>query len=142
MLKRHSVAVALVVAVVLVVGALATADTGSGSQTAAAAKTIASTTTSDYRVVVTATKQSSGSAPEASLTATTFERRGGAWQHTREHRLGGIYFWKSVTGPKAVCRLEIKTAGTRPGFRPRATVQLLLTPSLGCGPTSNLPLGR
>jgi hypothetical protein len=141
-LRRRSVVAGLVAAVALVGGAYATAGSGSSRQAPTTEKVIASTTTSDYRVVVTAEKHGPGSAPEAALTATTFKRRPGGWERIREHRLSGTYFWKTVSGQKAVCRLEIRTAGTRPGFRPRATVQLLLTPSLGCAPTANLALGR
>jgi hypothetical protein len=37
-----------------------------------------------------------------------------------------------------VCRLEIRTTGPSAAFKPRAIVQLLVTPSLGCGPVERL----
>jgi hypothetical protein len=98
--------------------------------------TIASATTSDFRVVLVAAKRSDGAMPEARVTLTTFEQLRGRWQRTGVHPLSGSYFWKTVTGPRAVCRLEIRTGGAQARFSPRAIVQLLLGPSLGCGPSS------
>jgi hypothetical protein len=96
--------------------------------------------TSDVRTVVTATKTSGGAAPTAAVRATSFERRGGRWVRAGVHALPGIYFWKTVTGPRAVCRLEIRTEGPGARFRPRAVVQLLASPSLGCGGASTYAL--
>jgi hypothetical protein len=129
------VAVTFVVVVALVAAALATAG---GEGVAATTKSIASTTTSDFRVVVTAERRGGGPAPTAALTATTFARAENRWRHTGTHSLGGSYFWKTVTGPRAVCRLEIRTTGPGTAFEPRAIVQLLVTPSLGCGPVERL----
>jgi hypothetical protein len=127
-----------VVVVALVAAALATAG---GEQAPTTAKTIASTTTSDSRVVVNATNLGGGGgAPAAAVTVRTFERVGGDWRRTSERRLAGPYFWKTLTGPHAVCRLEIRTTAAQAGFRPHATVQLLRSPSLGCGPVSTHPL--
>jgi hypothetical protein len=39
----------------------------------------------------------------------------------------------TVSHPHAVCRLEVVTASTRHSPRSRVIVQLLLSPSLGCG---------
>jgi hypothetical protein len=133
-MPSRSVAVTLVVVVALVAAALATARDEGAS---AAAKTIASTTTSDFRVVVSAANLGGGGgAPEAAVTVRTFERSGGDWRRTSERRLAGPYFWKTLTGPQAVCRLEIRTTAAKTGFRPHATVQLLRSPSLGCGPVN------
>jgi hypothetical protein len=60
-------------------------------------------------------------------------RVGGNWRERGERRLDETLFWRTVTGPRAVCRLEIATAGRSPAFRPFVTVQLLQSPSLGCG---------
>jgi hypothetical protein len=106
-----------------------------------ATKTIASTTTADFRVEVSARNLGgAGGAPPAEVTVRTFERSGGAWRRTSERRLAGTYFWKTITGPLAVCRLEIRTTAAKPRFRPHAVVQLLRSPSLGCGPASKHPL--
>ena len=137
-MPSRSVAVTFVVVVALVAAALATAG---GEQARATAKTIASTTTSDFRVVVSAANLGGGGgAPAAAVTVRTFERSGGDWRRTSERRLAGPYFWKTLTGPYAVCRLEIRTTAAKAGFRPHATVQLLRSPSLGCGPVSTHPL--
>ena len=135
-MPSRSVAVTLVVVVMLVAAALATA---SGEGTSPSAKSIASATTSDFRVVVRATNLGGGSgAPAAAVTVRTFERADGDWRRTSERRLAGRYFWKTVTGRRAVCRLEIRTTGAGAAFRPRAIVQLLVTPSLGCGPVERV----
>jgi len=141
--RRRPAAVSVVIAVALVAGAYASGSTGARTETASTkARTVASTTTSDFRVVVEAVRRGEGAAPEATLTLTTFERHRGAWQRTGTHRLGGTYFWKTVTGPRAVCRLETRTTGAQAKFRPRAVVQFLLSPSLGCGPVFERVLGR
>jgi hypothetical protein len=135
-MPSRSVAVTFVVVVVvaLVAAALATAR---DEQAPTTSKTIASTTTSDFRVVVSAANLGGGAgAPAAAVTVRTFERSGGDWRRTSAQRLAGPYFWKTLTGPHAVCRLEIRTTAAKAGFRPHATVQLLRSPSLGCGPVS------
>jgi type II secretory pathway pseudopilin PulG len=135
--RRRPAAVSVVIAVALVAGAYASGGTEARSGTASTkVRTVASTTTTDFRAVVEAARRGAGAAPEATLTLTTFERHRGAWQRTGTHRLAGTYFWKTVTGPRAVCRFEITTAGAQAKFRPRAVVQFLLSPSLACGPVS------
>jgi hypothetical protein len=134
-MPRRSVVVSFVVVAALVAGAHAAARGGEASTTA---RTIASTSTSDFRVVVTAARLDEGPAPSAALTATTFTRTENRWRRTGKHPLGGSYFWKTVTGPRAVCRLEIRTTGSSAAFKPRAIVQLLVTPSLGCGPAERV----
>jgi hypothetical protein len=132
MLGRRFLVVALGLSSALAVGVFAT----SGGAASSAQKTIASASTSDFRVAVTATKRGAGGAPTAAVTLTTSERAGSGWRRTGTHRLGGTYFWYTVTGPLAVCRLELRTTAAQPRFRPHAIVQLLRSPSLGCGPTS------
>jgi hypothetical protein len=128
------VAVAFVLVAALVTAALATARSDRASS---GVRTIASSTTRDHRVVVRAANLGGGGgAPAAEVTVRTFRQSRGAWQRTAERRLAGTYFWKTITGPLAVCRLEIRTAAARPGFRPHAVVQLLRSPSLGCGPAT------
>jgi hypothetical protein len=93
-------------------------------------------TTADYRSVVVATKTSGGGAPTAAVTVDTFGRAvGGHWQRVGARRLAGPFFWKTVTAPHALCRLEIVTASS-----PRVTVQLLRTPSLGCARAETIPI--
>ena len=130
----RSVGVSLVVALALGV----VAQAGARGEASTNTKTIASTTTSDFRVVVTAQRRGGGSAPTAALTATTFARTDNAWRRTGRRALGVSYFWKTVTGPRAVCRLEIRTAGASAAFRPHVVVQMLVTPSLGCGPVERI----
>ena len=125
----RSIAVAFVLLAALVPGAAA-------HSSSSAPVTIASATTSDFRVVLVATKRSGGEIPEARVTLRTFERVRGGWRRTGVYAVSGIYFWKTVTAPRAVCRLEIRTGGAQARFSPHAVVQLLLSPSLGCGRAS------
>lgn len=139
-MRRHLVPAGLVLTAVLVSAAVATGGSSAGGETASASRTIASTTTNDFRVVVTAEKLGSSDAPAATATLATYRRAGGGWRRTGSHELDGPYFWKTLTAPRAVCRLEIRTTGAAARFRPRTRVQLLQTPSLGCGPVSEIRL--
>jgi hypothetical protein len=131
---RRTGAVGLGIAVALVGAAAAARDTRAGSDGARPpAVQIAAASAGDFRVVLRATKAGSGSAPTAVVSLTTSQRVGGRWERTGAHRLRGPLFWNTVTGPRNVCRLDLRTAGARPRFRPFVVVQLLLTPSLGCG---------
>lgn len=107
---------------------------------AASTKTVASVTTVDYRAVVVATRSSGGGAPVARVTVTTFGRSGGRWRKLDATRLAGPFFWKTVTAPHGLCRLEIATASSTGGARPRVTVQLLRSPSLGCAGARTIPI--
>src|SRR5262245_4227727 len=119
-------------------GALALAVAASAS---AAARTIATATTTDYRVVLSATRgKPSGGAPSATVRIQLYGRSGDGWRSFANRRVPGTYFWNTVTGGHAVCRLEVRTAGTAPGFRSVAVVQLLVTPSIGCGSARSYPL--
>jgi hypothetical protein len=139
-MRRHLVPAGLVLTAVLVSAAVATGGSSAGGEDASASRTIASKTTSDFRVVVTAEKLGSGDAPAATATLETYRRVGAGWRRTGSHELDGPYFWKTLTGQRAVCRLEIRTTGGATRFRPRTLVQLLQTPSVGCGPVSEIPL--
>ena len=131
---RRVAATALVAFAALLVAYVSSSPAGSDTD-AATAKTIGSASTSDFRVVLTATKLEGGAAPAARVTVTTSRKAGSAWRRTGVRHLAGTYFWKTLTGPRAVCRLELRTTGGATSS-PRAVVQLLQTPSVGCGPQS------
>jgi hypothetical protein len=126
--------------------ALATLQpTGAGSQSdahqgAARVATIAVITTQDFRVVVVAKRLNGKSTPTAEVRVGLARRIGGSWREFGEQRLRETYFWHTLDGPRAVCRLEINTAGPRSASGPHVTVRLLLSPSLGCGRTYRLSL--
>ncbi len=126
--------------------ALATLQpTAAGSQSdahqgAARFATVAAITTQEFRVAVVAKRLNGGSTPTAEVRVGLARRVGGSWREFGEQRLRETYFWNTVSGPRAVCRLEINTAGTRSASRPHVTVRLLLSPSLGCGRTYRVPL--
>jgi hypothetical protein len=109
---------------------------GSAHRTVATA-TIASATSSGFRAELVAHRASGGRAPTAAVTLTTLRRAGGTWQTLETKRLVGTFFWKTVSGPRAVCRFELASTN-----RPRVTVQLLQTPSLGCGKPTTVLLPR
>jgi hypothetical protein len=94
---------------------------------ALAAHTIGSVSAVAVRADVTAQKTGGGAAPTAVVTVTTYRRSHGRWVKHASRRLGGTYFWKTITAPHAICRLELVTSRS-----PRVIVQLLQTPSLGC----------
>src|SRR5688500_18358599 len=136
-MKRMAAGCSVLALLVVVGGSAAVGH----STTAAVA--LASVETKDYRVSLTAAKSvSSDAIPTASVSVRTSERRGGGWQRIGSRRLDAVYFWKTVTGPRAVCRLEIRTAGAAPRFRPYAVIQLLVSPSLGCGKAHRIELAE
>jgi hypothetical protein len=102
--------------------------------------TVAVVTTHDVRVAVVAKRASGGSAPTAEVRVGLARRAGAGWREVGERRLEETYFWKTVSGPRAICRLGIGTTGARPSFRPYLILQLLLSPSLGCGRTYRIAL--
>jgi hypothetical protein len=134
----------IVVTVVLValLGALAASESRSAAQSSAQhVVTVGEVTTKDYRAVVVA-RRLGGSPPTAEVRVGSARRVSGRWRELGEKRLDETYFWNSVTGPRAVCRLEIETvAPGRGSFKPAVTVRLLQSPSLGCGKTYRIPLG-
>jgi hypothetical protein len=115
---------------------------GARTETQAAKRvaSIATLTTPDYRAALVAERVGAGATPTADVRLAVAQRVGGNWRERGERRLEETYFWKTVTGPRAVCRLELATATTRSGTRPHVTVRLLQSPSLGCGPTHRLSL--
>ena len=131
-MRVRRVAAAGVLALTVLLAAYVS-STPARTQTDAAASAIATASTSDFRVVLTATKLGGGSAPEARVTVTTSRKAGADWRRIGVKRLAGTYFWRTVTAPRAVCRLELRTTGGTTS-RPRVLVQLLQTPSVGCGP--------
>lgn len=141
--SRDLVAAAIVaVSLVAVVAVQPKAAPARGEPRANAPRiaSIAVLTTRDFRVAVVARRLNGGAAPTAEVRFAVARRVGSSWRETGETRLREAYFWHTVTGPRAVCRLEIATAGSRALFRPHVTVQLLLSPSLGCGPAYRVPL--
>ena len=92
--------------------------------------TIGTAATVDFRVVLTARRTSAGDAPTAAVTATIYRLGRDSWERTGSRVVPGTYFWNVVSGRNAVCELSIATAGAA---KPRATVRLLVSPSIGCG---------
>ena len=136
--SQHRTLIWSVIGVVTALAAvpLAGANTPTQARRATApAVSLATATTQDFRVAVVATRSSAGTAPTAEVRVAVARRVGRAWRETGELRLPETYFWKTVTGPRALCRLEISTASSRSSSRPQVTVQVLQSPSLGCGPT-------
>ncbi len=103
---------------------------------------VALLTTRDFRVAVVARRLNGGATPTAEVRVGVAQRAGGSWRESGERRLDETYFWRTVAGPRAVCRLQAAIGGSRPSFRPHVVVQLLLSPSLGCGRTYRVPLAR
>jgi hypothetical protein len=65
----------------------------------------------------------------------TYRHAAGGWRRLRSSRFAGTYFWKTLTGPRALCRFELASAG-----HAHVTVQLLQSPALGCGRSQTLAL--
>jgi hypothetical protein len=141
MFRRRILTAALVVFTALVV-TYAAAGAARSERATDQTKTIAAASTSDFRLELTATRQADPSgAPTATVRLAVSKRAGSGWRRTAVRPLsGGPYFWHTVTGPLAVCSLEIRTTAAKPGFAPHAVVQLLRSPSLGCGPAARFPL--
>jgi hypothetical protein len=144
--RRRFVTVALAATATAAFTAAATSVASNHARTQDAlteAREIAVATTPDFRAAVVARKrQASSGAPTAEITVTTTRRVRGQWHKIATHHVPGSYFWNPVTGPRAVCRLEIRTAGTAPTFRPYIIIQLLLSPALGCGSSHRYTLTR
>lgn len=132
----------------VVVGLMATlfvasAASATGTRLASASQIrVADLRTADFRVVVTATKRRSGTTPTATVAIVTLHRTDSAapWIRTGRHVLRGSYFWHVVSGSQAICRLELRTVAATPSERPRVTIQLLVTPSVGCARAYDYPL--
>lgn len=143
--SRRLVSIAMLAASVVVLTALPTSAAGSRGATQQSAKQFASVgvvTTRDFRAAVVAQRLSGGSMPTAEVRVGLARRVGAHWRELGEKRLDETFFWRTVTGQRAVCRLEIETAGPATSFRPVVTVRLLRSPSLGCGRTYRIPLAR
>jgi hypothetical protein len=108
---------------------------------AARVASVATVETRDFRVAVVAYRVSGGAAPTAEVRLAIAQKAaGGGWRERGEKRLEETYFWRTVSGPRSVCKLEIATAGSLPSVRSHVSVQLLLSPSLGCGRAHRFPL--
>ena len=127
MLNRTGLALALG-AILLTIASAATGATTS-------ARTIATTSSSDFRADLVAQRSSGGQAPTAGLTVVTYERGQSSWKRLGSHRIAGTFFWKTVTGPRAICRLELATVG-----HARVIVQTLVSPAIGCAKATAVPL--
>ncbi|HET8606619.1 MAG TPA: hypothetical protein VFL66_06270 [Gaiellaceae bacterium] len=102
MLRRH----------LLLPAAAVTAACASAQPAAVHTQTIATVSGTDFRAVVAARRTGGGSAPTARVTVTTYRKAGGHWRRLAVHRLADG-FWHVATGPRAICRLELATAGGR-----------------------------
>ena len=129
------------VTVLIAVSGLMAASVGSAAERAATnTKTIATVATIAYRAVVVARRNSGGRAPTAAVSIDTYERSGRLWQRIDARALSGLFFWKTVTGPHALCSFEIATSSGGGGTRPHVVVQLLRSPSLGCAGAQTIPI--
>lgn len=102
--------------------------------------TVALVTTREFRVAAVATPKGGGSAPTAEVRVAVARRVAGGWRETHEVKLPETYFWRTFRARASICRLAIATSGRQPSFRPYAEVQILLSPSIGCGGTHRIPL--
>lgn len=128
----------LTIMAVLTALSLAAVAAGVGAAGTPRTQTIASVTATDFRVSVIANRTSGGVAPTASATVTSWERSSGHWRRSGTHALAGAYFWKTLTGARALCDLRLVSAAR--STRPHVVVQLLVTPSLGCGKAQEFAL--
>lgn len=135
----RSVAVLAGVAVALVITSLALAR--GERQLSASRSNVAIVTTNDFRVVVSAIKTGAGQSPTADVVVASFQRRGSEWGTTKRIVLPGLYFWHTVSGPRAICRIELNTASSRSVPQPRLKIQFLVTPSVGCGRVHDYVVG-
>jgi hypothetical protein len=106
--------------------------------TSSRAVSIATVTTHGFRVAVVATRLTGGATPTADARVAIAQRIAGGWREKGETRLKETYFWRTVTGPRAICKLELATAGSPQS--PYVAIRLLQSPSLGCGRTHRIPL--
>jgi hypothetical protein len=122
-------------------GLVAIAAVATAAGAAQPRTTIATVSSADVRAVLAAQKTGSGGAPTARVTVATYARANGRWNLLRTVRVSGTYFWNVVSAPHAVCRFELATASSAT-VRPHVVVELLVTPSIGCGKpqTVGLPL--
>jgi hypothetical protein len=100
---------------------------------------VATVTARDVRAAVVAIRTSDGTIPTAEVRVALARKIDGSWRETGEMRLREAYFWRTASGPRSICRLEIATAAS-PTSRGYVAVQLLRSPSLGCGPLHRFAL--
>jgi hypothetical protein len=108
--------------------------------TATRVASVATVTTRDLGVAVVAYRLNEGAAPTAEVRLAIEQHAGQGRRERGEMRLDETYFWRTVTAPRSVCRLEVSPQGSLRSVRPHVTVQLLVTPSLGCGRVHRFPL--
>jgi hypothetical protein len=114
---------------------LIVATTAGAATQSTKTKTIATAADTAFRVDVFARQTRPGDAPTATITIATYRRVEGGWRLLGNTPLRETFFWNTVTGPRAVCNLNLATAGTA-----HVTVQLLTSPSIGCGKAHTIKL--
>ena len=141
--RKRTVAVALALAAAVLAVASAQPAQSSrhvrASPTTSPAISVATVTARDLRAAVVAVRTSGGTIPTAEVRVALARKIDGSWRETGEMRLREAYFWRTASGPASICRLEIATAAS-PTSRGYVAVQLLRSPSLGCGPLHRFAL--
>jgi hypothetical protein len=135
-MRRIAVAVALVIAAGLLTTLAAASATGASQPQR---RQLAITTLSDFKVVLTATREA-GHPLLATVTAAGFRRTGSGWALIAVKRIGKAsgWFWFSVqTCALKTTQLKNNTVSPSP---PVVTfdaikVSLLITPAIGCSGT-------
>jgi len=91
----------------------------------------------DFRVTVTAARESDEDAPTATVHLIVEEGADGTWVPVDRELVGerGGWFWYPLTGRGAVCLLSAGDTEVR-----STELSLLLSPSLGCSPTHRFEL--
>ena len=134
LMRRAAIIAALIAALGAVTAVAASAAGASHPQR----RQFAVTTSSDFRVVLTATRKG-GHSLMATVTAAGYQRSGSDWKLIAAKRIGkaGGWFWRSVN----TCSLTVaQFKNTKTGSPPEeafdsAKVSLLMTPATGCSPT-------
>jgi hypothetical protein len=129
--------IAFVSALLAAAGLLSMAAAGSATGASQPAqRQLATATLSEFRVVVTATRDP-GHPPLATVTAAGYRRPGGRWQLIATRRIGKAsgWFWFSVeTCSLTTTQLKNNTASASPSVvtSDSIKVSLLVTPAIGC----------
>jgi hypothetical protein len=137
---RHFAMVALTLLVGLAVSQSTAVSSRSGTRQRARITNVGVITTHDFRVAVVARRLAGGSTPTAEVRVGLARRVQATWRELPERKLGETYFWNTVSGAHAICRLEIESVGARHRPASQVTVQLLLSPSVGCASVYRIPL--
>jgi hypothetical protein len=119
----------------LVVLAGTLVSTSAAAATTSAQVTIATASATGFRVDVRAQRTGAGEAPTATVTLVAYRQADRTLKLLSRTRLRGTFFWKAITGPRAICTLNLATAGTA-----HVTIQLLTSPAIGCGPATTIKL--